>query len=92
MKIELMFSPKEINYLNRLLAKTHCDECLMSETKNCGKCPAYRTHCTVQQAEIITKQDMLKDVLTQESKHYIFSINLQNGHIVIGICHIKNIY
>lgn len=49
MKIELMFSPKEINYLNRLLAKTHCDECLMSETKNCGKCPAYRTHCTVQQ-------------------------------------------
>lgn len=49
MKIELMFSPKEINYLNRLLAKTHCDECLMSETKNCEKCPVYRTHCTVQQ-------------------------------------------
>lgn len=46
-KIELMFSPKEINYLNRLLVKTHCDECLMDDTKNCGKCPVYRTHCTV---------------------------------------------
>lgn len=44
-----MFSPKEINYLNRLLAQTHCDECLMGETKNCGKCPVYRTHCTVKQ-------------------------------------------
>lgn len=49
MKIELMFSPKEINYLNRLLAKTHCDECLMGETKNCGKCTVYRTYCTVKQ-------------------------------------------
>lgn len=48
-KIELKFSPTEINYLNRLLAKTRCDECLMGETKNCGKCPVYRTHCTVKQ-------------------------------------------
>lgn len=49
MKIELMFSPKEINYLKRLLANTHCDECIMGDTKKCGKCPVYRTHCTVKQ-------------------------------------------
>lgn len=48
-KVELTFSPTEINYLNRLLTTTHCDECLMGETKNCGKCPVYRTHCTVRQ-------------------------------------------
>ena len=48
-KIELMFSPKEINYLHRLLSKTHCDECLMGDTKKCGKCPVYRMHCTVKQ-------------------------------------------
>ena len=48
-KVELQFSLNEIRYLNVLLAKTHCDECLIGETKNCGKCPVYRTHCTVKQ-------------------------------------------
>lgn len=51
-KIELNFSSTEINYLHKLLENNHCDDCMNPQLKDknkCGKCPVYRTYCTVKQ-------------------------------------------